>query len=109
MPAPDTAPVRPGEELPLESLSHYLQSALPELTGDIQLSQFPGGHSNLTYLLTAAGREYVLRRAPLGPVPPKAHDMAREYRVLAAVNPWFPPAPKPYLLCEDPSIMKQKV
>ncbi|MBL8211697.1 MAG: phosphotransferase family protein [Bryobacterales bacterium] len=105
MPAPDTAPVRPGEELPLESLSHYLQSALPELTGDIQLSQFPGGHSNLTYLLTAAGREYVLRRAPLGPVPPKAHDMAREYRVLAAVHPWFRPAPKPYLLCEDPSII----
>ena len=57
----------------------------PELT----VRQFPGGHSNLTYLLEAGGREYVLRRPPLGPVAPKAHDMAREYNVLGAVHPFF--------------------
>ena len=38
-------------------------------------------------------------------MPPRAHDMAREYRVLAAVNPVFPLAPRPLLLCEDTSVI----
>ena len=46
-----------------------------------------------------------MRRPPLGPVPPKAHDMAREYRWLAALNPVFPLAPRPYLLCEDAAVV----
>jgi aminoglycoside phosphotransferase (APT) family kinase protein len=46
----------------------------------------------------------VLRRPPFGPVPPRAHDMARECRVLQAVHPVFSLAPEPYLLCEDASI-----
>ena len=71
------------------------------------MEQFPGGHSNLTYLLRGGdgGPEYVLRRAPLGPVAPKAHDMARECRFLEAVHPHFSQAPKPALVCEDPSIL----
>ena len=52
----------------------------------MEVSQFPGGHSNLTYLVRFGGAELVLRRPPLGPVPPKAHDMAREYRWLAALT-----------------------
>ena len=48
---------------------------------------FPGGHSNLTYLVRFGGAELVVRRPPLGPVPPKAHDMAREFRWLAALHP----------------------
>src|SRR5437899_4581816 len=52
--------------------------------------------SNLTYLLKLDGAgEYVLRRPPLGPVAPKAHDMVREFRILQAVHPVFPPAPEP--------------
>ncbi|MFX8813148.1 phosphotransferase, partial [Acinetobacter baumannii] len=47
----------------------------------------------------------MLRRAPLGPVAPKAHDMAREFRVLNAVHPHFPEAPKVFHLCEDPSVI----
>ncbi len=46
-----------------------------------------------------------MRRPPFGPVPPKAHDMAREYRILAAVHPAYPLAPRPYLLCEDASVI----
>ena len=53
-------------------------------------------------------REYVLRRPPLGPVAPKAHDMAREYRVLDAVHPHFPEAPQVFLLCEDPSVDRRR-
>jgi aminoglycoside phosphotransferase (APT) family kinase protein len=75
------------------------------LTGDMTVTQFPGGHSNLTYDLAFGDVELVLRRPPFGPVPPRAHDMGREYRVLQAVHPHFQLAPKPYLLCEDPGII----
>lgn len=101
----DTAPVRSGEELDLAGLARYLTGRIEGAESGIELEQFPGGHSNLTYLLHIGGREYVLRRAPLGPVPPKAHDMAREYHVLAAISPHFDRAPKPYLLCEDTSVL----
>ena len=102
---PDTAPVRKGEELDRAQLAAYLSGKLKGVEHGIEIEQFPGGHSNLTYCLTIGGKEYVLRRAPLGPVAPKAHDMARECRVLEAVSPFFPQAPKPYLVCEDPSVL----
>jgi aminoglycoside phosphotransferase (APT) family kinase protein len=69
------------------------------------VEQFPGGHSNLTYLLRFGPQEFALRRPPFGPVPPKAHDMARECRILQAIHRVFPLAPRPYLLCEDTSII----
>ena len=71
----------------------------------MRVEQFPGGHSNLTYLLRFGDAELVLRRPPFGPVPPTAHDMAREYRWLAAIHPVFPLAPRPYLLCEDAGVI----
>src|SRR3990172_44466 len=46
-----------------------------------------------------------MRRPPLGPLVPKAHDMTREHRVLDALWPVFPPAPRPFLLCEDPGVI----
>lgn len=104
----DTAPVRAGEELNLDALRQYLTGKIEGFDGTspLEVEQFPGGHSNLTYLLRAAdGKEFVLRRAPLGPVAPKAHDMARECRILAAVHPHFAQAPKPELACEDPAIL----
>ena len=69
------------------------------------ITQFPGGHSNLTYLARFGGGEIVVRRPPLGPVAPTAHDMAREYRWLAALHPVFPLAPRPYILCDDASVV----
>ncbi len=99
----DTAAVRAGEELNKAALAHYLRAHID--LGDFTIEQFPGGHSNLTYLLRTATREYVLRCGPLGPVAPKAHDMAREYMVLKAVHPFFAAAPEVYHLCHDPSII----
>ena len=101
----EVAPVRAGEELDTARLGAYLRDHLAGAGEGVTVKQFPGGHSNLTYLVHAGGREYVLRRPPLGPVAPKAHDMAREYRLLAKVHPAFPAAPKVYLLCEDTSIL----
>ncbi len=108
----DTREVRPTEQLDWSALAAYLRWHLPahnitglDLERDIEVSQFPGGHSNLTYLVRFGGAELVVRRPPLGPVPPKAHDMAREFKWLAAIHPVFPLAPRPYLLCEDPQVV----
>ncbi|HEV8310310.1 MAG TPA: phosphotransferase family protein [Methylomirabilota bacterium] len=101
----DTAPVRADEELDREALAPYLRGRLAGSEAPLCLRQFPGGHSNLTYLLRFGEQEYVLRRPPLGPVAPTAHDMTREYRVLSALWPVFPPAPRPYLLCADPGVI----
>src|SRR2546421_11698815 len=100
----DTAAVRTGEELNWGALADYVKEKLPGAE-HLTIEQFPGGHSNLTYLLRTPVREYVLRRGPLGPVAPKAHDMAREYKVLHSVHPLFPPAPEAFVLCEDTSVI----
>jgi aminoglycoside phosphotransferase (APT) family kinase protein len=112
----DTTPVRAGEEINCDALQAYLIAHLPEqcaaawnFQGDIV--QFAGGHSNLTYLINAGngflsfGKEFVLRRPPLGPVAPTAHDMPREFRLLQTIYPHFALAPEPILLCEDPSVI----
>ena len=108
----DTRAVRPAEQLDWTALASYLRLQLPDratpgldLARDPEITQFPGGHSNLTYLARFGGGELVLRRPPLGPVAPTAHDMAREYRWLAALHPMFPLAPRPFLLCEDPAVI----
>jgi aminoglycoside phosphotransferase (APT) family kinase protein len=101
----DTAAVRKGEELDTAALAAYLRGKIPGVENGLTVEQFPGGHSNLTYLVNANSNEYVLRRAPFGPVAPKAHDMAREYIVLAAVSPHFKEAPGVYHICEDPGII----
>ena len=101
----DSAPIRPGEELDVARLQDYLRGRLDGAGQGIILEQFPGGHSNLTYLLKTCAGEYVLRRPPLGPLAPRAHDMAREYRILGAVSPHFAPAPRVYLVCEDPQVI----
>jgi aminoglycoside phosphotransferase (APT) family kinase protein len=102
---PESAAVREGEQIDAHALAAYLRGRLEGFESGLTLRQFPGGHSNLTYLLEAGGREYVLRRPPLGPVAPKAHDMAREYHVLRAVHPLFPQAPRAFLLCDDVSVI----
>src|SRR5579863_2101630 len=101
----ETSPVRPGEEIDVQRLAAYLRGRIDGVADGLLVEQFPGGHSILTYLLKAGGQEYVLRRPPVGPVAPKAHDMAREFRVLSRIHPVFPAAPKVYLVCEDAAVI----
>lgn len=104
MPA-DTIAVRAEEALDVDALSAYLDRQGFLSGRPISIEQFPGGHSNLTYLVKLGNDEYALRRPPLGPLAPKAHDVVREFRVLSAIHPAFPPAPAPVLLCEDSSVI----
>ncbi len=96
---------REGEELPRDRLAAYLRQQFPDLDDPLVISQFPSGHSNLTYLVVAGDREMVLRRPPFGTKAKSAHDMGREYRLLQALWPVFPRVPRPLLFCEDPEII----
>jgi aminoglycoside phosphotransferase (APT) family kinase protein len=96
---------RPDERLDTARLDPYLRAHLPGIAGALSVAQFHGGKANLTYLLRFGEQEFVLRRPPLGPIPPGAHDMRREHRVLSVLHRRFPLAPPSLLLCEDDSII----
>jgi aminoglycoside phosphotransferase (APT) family kinase protein len=93
--------IRAGEELPQEALLAYLRQHLPDLDGSLTVEQFPAGFSNLTYLLRIGDRELVLRRPPIGAKIKTAHDMGREYRILAHLHPVYSKVPRPLLFCDD--------
>ena len=102
----ETIDVREGEAFDLEAAERYLRAHVEDVPeGELEVSQFPSGASNLTYLLRVGDWEGVLRRPPLGPVPPKAHDMGRESGILTRLNAVYPLAPKPYFFCEDESVI----
>ena len=102
---PELIPVRADEGLDSARLAAWLDGKLPGAKGALELSQFGGGHANLTYLLRFGAAEYVLRRPPLGPIAPSAHDMPREHRVLANLWRVYPLAPRSYLLCADEGVI----
>jgi aminoglycoside phosphotransferase (APT) family kinase protein len=97
--------IRDGEELDAGIIDAYLKAHIPGLTGAPQISQFPGGASNLTYLLQYPELELVLRRPPFGHKAKSAHDMGREYRILNQLNAGFPYCPKAYVHCTDESVI----
>ena len=108
----DTHPVRASEQLDWDALAAYARPKLQAVLGHefdvsapLTVEQFHAGHSNLTYLLRFGDQEFVMRRPPFGPLAIKAHDMAREFRILEAVHPVFPLAPRPFVLCEDTSVI----
>ncbi len=102
----DLIEVRADERFDEARLAGYLRGKLPGATGDMTVRQFGGGKANLTYLLRfASGYEYVLRRPPLGPIAPSAHDMGREYRVLSVLHRAYAFAPRSWLYCEDAAVI----
>lgn len=106
MPPEETIPIRADEAFNVQAVEAHLRSHLPEIGAEaLVVRQFPAGASNLTYLLQVGAWEGVLRRPPLGPVPPRAHDMERESRLLQRIHPVFPLAPRPYFFCDDLSVI----
>jgi aminoglycoside phosphotransferase (APT) family kinase protein len=99
------AAVRPGEEIDTGRLREFLAEQSGEAIGELKVLQFPAGHSNLTYLLSAGDREFVLRRPPQGTRPKSGHDMAREFRILQGLSRAVSWAPTPIALCEDEAVL----
>jgi aminoglycoside phosphotransferase (APT) family kinase protein len=102
----DFLTIRSGEGINWDEIERYIRFHMEGLSQDpMRVKKFLTGYSNLTYLIQIGNWEGVLRRPPFGKIPPKAHDMEREYRILQKIHPVYPLAPRPYLYCEDPEIM----
>jgi aminoglycoside phosphotransferase (APT) family kinase protein len=100
--------IRSGEELDNAKLSAYLSEHL-EPVGSIAIKQFPGGYSNLTYLITTKQGEFVLRKPPIGANTKSAHDMTREFTVLKLLQQaGYSKVPQAIHLCEDEAIIGAK-
>lgn len=97
--------IREGEELDVDAVDRYLKSQIDGLQGTPTIRQFPGGASNLTYLIAYPDQEFVLRRPPFGKKAKSAHDMGREFRILNQLNDGFPYCPKAYAHCTDESVI----
>lgn len=98
--------VRDEDAFDVEAVDAWLRPHAPDLTGGPpDVRQFSGGASNLTYLLRYPERDLILRRPPPGTKAASAHDMAREYRVQAALKPVFPYVPAMVALCDDDAVL----
>ena len=76
-----------------------------ELAEDVEVQQFGGGASNLTYSLRDGSHDLILRRPPSGQKAKGAHDMGREYRIQDGCASVFPLVPEMVALCEDESVI----
>ena len=74
-------------------------------SGVVEAEPVGHGHSNVTYLIRRGETELVLRRPPRPPLPPSAHDVLREARLLEAVEGADVRTPKVLLTCADESVI----
>ena len=72
---------------------------------ELEVTPIGDGHSNVTLAISSAGREVILRRPPRGPLPPSAHDVVREAKLLRALEGTPVRVPRVLLACEDPSVI----
>ena len=97
--------IRPGEEISNPPFISFLEEKLAEYPGEIEILQFPGGYSNLTYLIKKGSSEFVLRKPPHGANIKSAHDMGREYKVLSLLKPVYDKVPAPICIYEDDDLL----
>ena len=90
----------------VKETERWVAGNIPSLTPPLQWTALAGGHSNLTYLVTDSnGARAVLRRPPMGKLMPKAHDVGREWKIIAALAPTPVPVPAPLGFCADAEVM----
>ena len=87
-----------------QRLTQWAASALPG-DGPVEAERLAEGHSNLTFILRRDGREMIMRRPPLGPLLPTAHDVIREFRVLSLLRGTGVRVPAVLAACEDESVI----
>jgi aminoglycoside phosphotransferase (APT) family kinase protein len=97
--------VRDEDAFDLEAVRGWLAGHGCELTGDIEVQQFGGGASNLTYSLRTQDADLILRRPPVGRKAAGAHDMGREFRIQSALKEPFGLVPEMVAFCDDESVL----
>src|SRR5947209_20366826 len=88
--------------LVLEPLTDFLRSSGLESPTDLDARPVGEGHSNVTFMLSTG---VVLRRPPRGPLPPSAHDVLREARLLRALEHTPVRVPRVLAVCEDTAVI----
>ncbi|CAM3143415.1 phosphotransferase family protein [Prescottella defluvii] len=91
--------------LDLVALQRFFTESEVSTVGDLRADLISGGKSNLTYRVFDDASQWVLRRPPTAGLTPSAHDVAREYRVCAALQDSPVPVAPTVVLCEDESVM----
>ena len=86
----------------LDPLRRLLAARGLEASDDLSVTPIGEGHSNVTFALSTG---VVLRRPPRGPLPPSAHDVLREARLLRALESTPVRVPKVLMVCEDPTVI----
>ncbi|MFK3889809.1 phosphotransferase family protein [Sphingomonas sp. NPDC079357] len=92
-------------DLDTARLGAWLAAHVPGAGAITREQRLEGGQSNPTYRLDTENGSYVLRRKPVGALLPSAHQVDREYRVIAALHPTGFPVPRPYGLCMDDDVI----
>jgi aminoglycoside phosphotransferase (APT) family kinase protein len=93
------------EAIDQPNLEAWFEQHVPGATPPLAFERISGGHSNLTYAVAdAADGRWALRRPPLGRRLASAHDMAREHRIISALQETKVPVPPIVGLCEDDSV-----
>jgi aminoglycoside phosphotransferase (APT) family kinase protein len=88
--------------LVLEPLAEFLSDNGLEASAELSAEPIGEGHSNVTFILSTG---VVLRRPPRGPLPPSAHDVLREARLLRALESTPVRAPKVLAVCDDDEVI----
>ncbi|MGH3633562.1 phosphotransferase family protein [Mycobacterium sp.] len=97
--------VLPAHRFDEAALQRYLGARLPGFGTGMEVRQFQGGQSNPTFHLRTPDGAYVLRKKPPGRLLPRAHEVEREYRVMAALADTDVPVPRMRLICDDESVI----
>jgi aminoglycoside phosphotransferase (APT) family kinase protein len=93
------------EGLDLDALDRHLKSIGIARSGELRAELISGGRSNLTFLVHDDASKWVLRRPPLHGLTPSAHDMAREYKVVAALADTAVPVARAVTMRNDDSVL----
>jgi aminoglycoside phosphotransferase (APT) family kinase protein len=96
---------RAEDALDINAVSAFVKSHYPNAFGALDIKQFPGGASNLTYQLNFDNVSLILRTSPKGTKAKGAHDMAREFRIMERLKPSYHYVPEMIALCSDESVI----
>lgn len=97
--------VREEDAFDVDAVRRWLAGRGVELAGEVEIQQFGGGASNLTYSLRTAGQDLILRRPPVGKKAAGAHDMGREFRIQSALKTPFGLVPEMVAFCDDDAVI----
>jgi aminoglycoside phosphotransferase (APT) family kinase protein len=108
----ESVDVRGEDAFDVEAVATWLRAhadtavvAAEDLEAVPTVRQFPGGASNLTYLLRYPTRDLILRRPPVGAKAKSAHDMSREFTVQSRLRPVFGYVPRMVAFCAEQDVL----